>query len=539
MPLRIAIVGFGPKGLFALERLLDHLPDPAASTAVEVDLFEPHPTPAAGPVYDPGQPDYLRMNFAAEQVDIWPPQSRAVAASERLSFAEWRKAQGDPSNEEYPPRAQVGRYLVAGYESLRAHAADKATIELRPAAVRSIRRERTGWEVATGESAGIYDEVLVAVGHQAASDQGLAAAWPHPAPLVPAVFGVERWLGRERISPGSTVALRGFALTFIDATLALTEGRGASFEETAHPYRLAYSPCADEAGVLLPFSRSGRPMLAKPSPQMATSLPELEAIAEPARQRVLALGDRFTVETDLIAIIDAVADASLRAAGGVRAGPAADPYTEIEHSLAIATGVEPPDTQWAQGQAWRALYPALVARLGGEGLDEGQWPAFGALSARMERIAFGPPVVNAAKLLAMVDAGRVDLSHARGRISSSASATSIVSAAGERAVDVVVDAVLPGPGAAGLHSELLEQLVADRHARIAPGRRGLDVSEDGSCIGADGKPSCGLSAIGRPTEDSVIGNDTLSRALHPHADLWARRVVRSSDAVAGSGAGVS
>jgi hypothetical protein len=30
--------------------------------------------------------------------------------------------------------------------------------------------------------------------------------------------------------------------------------------------------------------------------------------------------------------------------------------------------------------------------------------------------------------------------------------------------------------------------------------------------------------IGRATEDSVIGNDTLSRVLHPHADRWALRV---------------
>jgi hypothetical protein len=38
----------------------------------------------------------------------------------------------------------------------------------------------------------------------------------------------------------------------------------------------------------------------------------------------------------------------------------------------------------------------------------------------------------------------------------------------------------------------------------------------------------GLAAIGRPTEDSVIGNDTLSRTLHPLADRWARRVLERS-----------
>ena len=55
---------------------------------------------------------------------------------------------------------------------------------------------------------------------------------------------------------------------------------------------------------------------------------------------------------------------------------------------------------------------------------------------------------------------------------------------------------------------------------------GLDVEPDGSCRASDGSPSLGLAAIGRPTEDVVIGNDTLGRTLHPLSDRWARRVVQ-------------
>ncbi len=85
--------------------------------------------------------------------------------------------------------------------------------------------------------------------------------------------------------------------------------------------------------------------------------------------------------------------------------------------------------------------------------------------------------------------------------------------------------MIPPPGAANTHVPLLEQLLRDGHVRIPPGRRGLELAEDVTCVGADGTPSRGLSAIGRPTEDWVIGNDTLNRALHPQPDLWARRVI--------------
>ena len=54
------------------------------------------------------------------------------------------------------------------------------------------------------------------------------------------------------------------------------------------------------------------------------------------------------------------------------------------------------------------------------------------------------------------------------------------------------------------------------------------MTPDGSCRARDGSITPGLAAIGRPTEDSVIGNDTLSRSLHPQADRWARRVTRRS-----------
>jgi diaminopimelate decarboxylase len=100
----------------------------------------------------------------------------------------------------------------------------------------------------------------------------------------------------------------------------------------------------------------------------------------------------------------------------------------------------------------------------------------------------------------------------------------------ERRVDVVVDAVLPGPGVLPGQDPLLDGLIADGHARVAAGRRGLDVDVDGSCRAIGGGPSRGLAAIGRPTEDSVIGNDTLSRTLHPLSDRWARRVVERTRA---------
>jgi uncharacterized NAD(P)/FAD-binding protein YdhS len=496
-------VGLGPKGLFALERLLDHARCLGREARLRVDVFEPHDAPGAGPVYDPGQPSYLRMNFAAANLDMWWPSGGVVPRAHRRSFVEWRQAHAG-GDDDYPPRAQVGRYLCDGFEALLRHAPPKAEVALQRARVQAVHPDGDRWEVRTADGSGSYDEVLVAVGHQGGSG----------------VFPVERMLGRERIAPGATVAIRGFALTFIDAALALTEGRGGTFEPLHHPYRLRYVSSPGDVEVIFPFSRTGKPMLAKPGPDLAAGTPELQAIAERARAQILALEAPISLERDLLPILSATTRASLRTersgsdsgfARSVRSGSDPDRAAgAIEMSLAVGAGLAPPDRDWALGHVWRALYPAIVSRLGGDELAERDWPAFLRLAAEMERVAFGPPAVNAAKLLALVDAGVVDLTYLRD---------------GPPVTDAVVDAVLPGPGALG-HGGLLADLVADGHASVAPGRRGLDVACDGSCRARDGSISAGLSAVGRPTEDSVIGNDTLARGLHPHADRWARRVVR-------------
>jgi uncharacterized NAD(P)/FAD-binding protein YdhS len=553
--MRVAIAGLGPKGLFALERLLDHAHRGDMPGTLDIDVFEPHPVAGAGAVYDPGQPAYLRMNFAAEHLDMWHPHTRAVPAGERLGFVDWWRAHSADGSrpDRYPPRADVGTYLADGLARMCRHAPPGVRITLRRSAVHAARRTGSTWTVTTAEGRPRdYDELLVAVGHPQAGDGW--RAWTHAAPLVPAVFPVTSRLSRTLVPPGCTVGVRGFALTFLDAAIALTEGRGGAFEsDDHHPQRLRYVPSSGDAGRIVPFSRTGRPMLAKPDPQLAAGIPVLESIADAGSARIVALADPIDVRRDLLAILSSVAADSLLAANrlgrdgapqrrtlraaanwlagacdGAAPPTGLSPAAELERSLAVGAGLHPPDLQWALGHTWRSLYPALVARLGADGLPDDQWPAFRRLAGQMERVAFGPPAVNAAKLLALVAAGRVDLTHATGgEIVTAGERTTIRSRHGEQAVDVVVDAVLPQPGASHAGG-LVEQLLADGEIRIRAGRRGLEVTPDASCVGSDGERTPGLAVLGRATEDCVIGNDTLSRSLHPHADRWAQRVIRRS-----------
>ena len=383
--------GSGPKGLFALERLLDHARG-ATARRVDVDLFEPHPAPGAGPVYDPAQPAYLRMNLAAEQVDLWwPLDAGASRRTSRRSFDDWRRTAARAIRaESYPPRAEVGRYLADGLARLLRHAPpERRGRRCAPVAVRALERCDGAWAVTTAD-----DDVARlrrGAGRRSATGPRIDRRRPARGTLGARSSPSSATLDRDRVPAGATVAVRGFALTFIDAALALTEGRGGTFEPGGRPHRLRYrGERRRRPSVILPFSRSGTAACSpSPTPRLAAGVPALDAIAAGGRAtRSSRCPDGFSLRRRPAR--DPRGDRGRRA----WPRPAAVP-TRVAAArawLAAACDGAAPPTEQTRGRGARALrrgrrgrcgrptspgrsatpgarvYPALVERLGGRGL---------------------------------------------------------------------------------------------------------------------------------------------------------------------------
>ncbi len=492
--MKVAIIGAGPRGLFAIERLWAYLP---SARRVRVSVFDPR-APGVGAAYDPSQPDYLRLNVTSAMVAAgWPGENRVP------SFDEWRAAHGEKQPlEPFPPRARVGEYLAWFWEWLGKHAPPSATLVHRQQRVETITRFGEGWAV-DGES---FDEVLMATGHE--------TSWPGVLggeAVVPAVFPVATWLHEERVPPGSSVAMRGAALTFIDAALALTEGRGGRFEGEWRT-GLIYRPAGREPRVIWPIARSGRWMDPKPQPGTPPATPT---------QEIIASGRRAVIEAetlhDAVAVVRSTAaelGADPAEVDEVLAPLHGSSTALLRDRLAAVSGASPADAAWALGHAWRGLYDSLRVRFEGTGPG---FEAFADLAGRFERVAFGPPPLNAAKIVALIDAGMIDPGSLDTASMPGATPTGLPDSP-----DVIVDAVLPPPGV--VPGSVTAKLVAEGTLTTAEGRRGVAVGADASCLDENGRAIAGLACIGRATEDVVIGNDTLNRAMHPAVDGWARRI---------------
>tara|TARA_R110002111_G_scaffold255157_1_gene321293 strand:+ start:89080 stop:90834 length:1755 start_codon:yes stop_codon:yes gene_type:complete len=554
-PFRIAVAGCGPKGMYCLERLAYELARSDQRSEVQITIFEPAPFPGAGAVYHPRQPHYLRMNFASQFINAWPETVRQRSPLAYPALVEWLDDKypqhADPDG--FVPRAIVGEYLSAAFQKTLQLFPDFVTVNLVTQKVMHLRKAESRWllKITDGEIA--FDEVLLTIGHE-----GWRAASSFDLPsdqIIEKVYPVDQMLSAARLPSRSSVAIRGFALTFIDACLALTEGRGGQFLRDKQDW--SYLPSGDEIQTILPYSRTGHPMLAKPDSRYFKSHSELEQIWEQGRRRLLNLKQPETgldfrnaiwpviLKTAEEALLSQVPDHEISRKAPLiglqnwfqdwsnRNFSPAEAFQRLQQSYRVATGQLPPDEAWALGETFRQLYSALVRRISYGGLALTSWPEFKRNAKEMERLAFGPPAENVGRLMALIKAGIVDLDYLRAELVSDQNRLVLKSEGKQLTVDRLINAVIPDSDQFSENS-LLKQLLSSGKVRRMLGAGGIAVDGAARPIlpkhqntekeNTVEQKTEGLAVIGRPTEGCVLGNDTLSRQLHSCPDQWARSV---------------
>ncbi|MFE3598641.1 FAD/NAD(P)-binding protein [Streptomyces sp. NPDC059142] len=270
-PLRIAVVGAGPRGTAVLERLTANLgpAGPWADTPAEVHVVDEHP-PGAGRIWHPGQSGHLLMNTLSGHATAFPDETVTMAgpATTGPSLAQWA-GEYEPGTApwEFPSRALMGRYLAWAHERIVRAAAPSVRIVTHP--VRAVALdEAPGGRLLLRLGDGtrlLADAVVLATGHtdQRPSDETraltataeryglrhLPPGHPHEAPL-------------DLLEPGEPVLVRGLALNFFDQLTLVTAGRGGRFEGTGSGGAPRYLPSGREPRLIAGSGR-GVPYLAR------------------------------------------------------------------------------------------------------------------------------------------------------------------------------------------------------------------------------------------------------------------------------------
>jgi uncharacterized NAD(P)/FAD-binding protein YdhS len=265
-PVSVALVGAGPRGTSVLERLCASAPELLPpGTRLTVHVVDPAP-PGPGRVWRTAQSAELLMNTVASQVTLFTDDSVDCSGPIRPgpSLHEW--AGGTPGPDEYPTRAQYGRYLEWVFARTVREAPPGLRVETHTA--RAVRLDdapdgRQSLTLDDGRTLTGLSAVVLAQGHlPVVADppvRRLAAyAEQHGLRHIPPANPAD--VDLSAVLPGEPVLLRGLGLNFFDHTALLTTGRGGRF--TPEGEGLRYIPSGREPR-LYAGSRRGIPYQAR------------------------------------------------------------------------------------------------------------------------------------------------------------------------------------------------------------------------------------------------------------------------------------
>lgn len=440
----IAIIGAGPRGVVALERLVAAVQEPGFRGSLTVHLIDPY-VHSGGSVWRSDQTETLLMNTRTCDTTMYPDESTAprfpIPASAQ-TFAQFCEADGFEIDD-FAPRRQHGRYITAVREQALADAAALPAIEIREyeGSVRDIERGDEDEQLlrieprdpAASHIGIAVDSVIFALGHlptevgiraRAFQDYAAAHDLAFAAPANPLDVDYKQFLGREK------VAVQGMGLNFYDALGMIVEAAGGRFEaDDTVPHGLRYVPGGQEP-VLVVGSRTG--MVYRPKPDTGPDLPKRHRPTVLTDEVIDELSSRLQgidYEDDVLPLIFHELTDALASRGftppefddveaelfplGRRAVSTEDAHARTVEVLRTATvrSMREPDGRWL------ALFRALTAvkdqvnKLAERGaFSTGSYlrDIQGFLRNALASWTSGPPVIRGQQLLALVDAGLVE-----------------------------------------------------------------------------------------------------------------------------------
>ena len=524
---RIAIVGFGPRGLAALEALIDQWP---ARRAVSVDIFDPCDWPAAGPSFNPDEPATCLLNLPLRSINL-----PIFKFGDVPSFQDWVTGAGP---EAYLPRARLGAYLNARFQAVIAGLPPHIAVTHYKERVCGLDPQKGVWTLATegGRAFGPYRNVLLSLGQPATRPDPQLALWhTHAnhsgAQVLPAYPGRDL-VDRARLWAGKTVALRGMGLSAIDVIRMLTVELGGAFDGDR------YVPSGREPALIAPFSLDGH--LPAPKPLNAA----IDAVFDTTKDEDQAFRAAMRSSDPMTDVAAQLTDTALRVleqAGAAVSQSDVKTWLEAELDtpgcqekrgtldaltahLAEAEGRVPPSIGYAIGQIWRKWQPLLRGAFDRMRIAPEEAKRLVTFDEGLKRYSYGAPVFTLRQVLALIDNGLVTTSVAVDpKITPTQRGWGISSGDQTIAADAIVDCVLPSPELDQISEPLIDLL---RHQGIVVPVKDLGIrcDPDGAVRGERDQLVAGLHVVGRLTNGSTIANDSVHDCFGLPVQNWAKAV---------------
>ncbi|QLE01287.1 FAD/NAD(P)-binding protein [Galbibacter sp. BG1] len=566
---KIAIIGIGPRGLSALESLLQALSE--QQKQAEIILFETAADPGAGRIWNINQPSTNWLNISERDLKSLDGRPGITYKNIQLpafpSYKNWTTVNTNPLEPDYfPPRNKIGLYFKQRYETLSAPLLQHGVAKLINSKITNIEKTEAGFSLKDqNENAFYADEVLLTVGHQRTEHSGQLKKWIQHAEsnkdliIVDKPYPVRHLTASPKIAPQTKVALRGFGLAMIDIMRALTIGRGAHFKiEDKETLQCSYHPTERVPKKIIPFSLDGKPMIPKPInekidsrfvpskaqyQQFSDALTKVtsgeqkvdnidffkEAAAnlseEIYREHFLPKDSTLTKNDIKSVIINWLTDEDYK--HDLLFNYEGATQKTIEAYLKMATGKAPISLDYCVGQVWRHCHDIIFDAFSYAEIEEDILVKAIALYDRMKRYSFGPPVESMQQMLALIKADVLSLDFVNNPDIAQVPQGWQFSMGKETiTTPVLVNCVLDAPQLLKVDTPLIKNLLTNDLIAPVHSKLGIETNENASVLTSEENQIPTLSVLGRLAKGSVLGVDSISACFGERVQQWGDDVSR-------------
>ncbi len=567
----LAIVGLGPRGHYALECYLRECSDREFDKNFKILLFEEADQLGNGPVWDMSQPDsnWSNVNDRILELPARPEINLGSALIKSFpSYHDWAAkkptARSANNSDHYPPRNMVGTYLHERFATLLRPLVEYDIVKLVQERVDAI--ELTGTGACLTDRSGVKffaDQVLLTVGHQPTQQDPQIEGWQAEFEARDALclfdepYPVDPIVDAAKTHAQAAIAVRGYGLATIDIVRAIADAHGSFSLRDEQSRELTFAPTEDVAPTIIPFSLDGLPMGPKPvneqlDRQFAPSEKVLEALGRELSDAKLQA--RATGKAFLLDAITPVIVSVFRGLGHKRDDAPFDhdalhhlvkswiedpaqghkscldtdqpPIELLKNLVQMANGSAPVSLDYCIGQVWRHCHPTIYRSLSHGALSDDVLAEIILLDESMKRYAFGPPIESLQQLIALYDAGMLDLEYlADPDITVTDRGWVLTSGENHATAQIMVNAVLDAPKIADVRSPLIEGLLEDGLVATVHDELGVATTADGYFISQNGTV-LPIAVLGRLAKGTIIGVDAILECFGDRPRAWASSAVK-------------
>ncbi len=569
----LTIIGGGPRGLSALESILDQYSKNDTSIPLNILLFESRTYLGAGFVYDLEQPDTNWLNISNRGLTI-PSRNeihlRGLTIPAFKSYQDWasydKKSDAGTTPDTFVPRSTLGKYLNERYDTIAKVLKQCDWFHIIGESVKQVDWEQDTFNIGT-DSGAIYhsNEVVLTIGHQPTEHSEQILKWSEfddqndSVHLITQPYPISSILSSKVLQQDTNVAIRGFGLAMIDVMRALTIKMGGRFETLDEStQQLRYIKSGNEPKLMVPFSLDGLPMAPKlvnldiDKRFMPTKVEKedfenhLETIAQSGATKDIT----FVVNAIVPIIIRLYNDLGSRAYNhnldddtlrNVISSWLLD--EEFEHDLIVPKGQPAENTlrafvgmatdessvslDFCIGHVWRHSQPTMYKALSFSKLPDEVISEIVQLDERLKRYSYGPPVASLQQLIALLEVGLISLDYVNNpNVVTTSKGWRLEKNEKSIQAKLMINSVLDAPKLLKINSPVVRHLLSQSIVHPVHSELGIETYKDGRVVVEDHNEVVPLAVLGRIAKGTLIGVDAILECFNERSELWAKGVLK-------------